>query len=122
MSTSKIPDEIEVDGNTVSYSQDVTEKLNYFFSTISDKLKAQQTKLKPGTNADIDGITIKEHVHSKVPADVNFKIPLMRLPDLKSSIKFLDASKATGLDGITLSAEIISPSLLEIIDISLHSG
>ena len=66
-------------------------------------------------------------MHDKVPADVNFKIPLMKLPDLKSSFKSLDHSKAIGLDGITpkirkLSAEIISTSILEIISISLNSG
>ena len=58
----KIPDEIVFASNTISDSQDDIEKLHYFFSTISDKLKAQYTK--PTTNADIDWKTIKYHVHS----------------------------------------------------------
>lgn len=48
----------------------------------------------------------------------------MKLSDLKSNIKSIDVTKATGLDGILptifkLSAESISPSLLEIIYMSL---
>ena len=39
LSTSKIPDENEFDGNAISDSQAVIEKLNYFFSIASDKLK-----------------------------------------------------------------------------------
>ena len=59
--------------------------------------------------------------------EVHFKIPLMKLADLKANINSLDANKATGLDGLTpkiikLSVDIISPSLLEIIKMSLLSG
>ena len=66
-------------------------------------------------------------MNGKVPADVHFKIPLMKLAYLKSSINSLDATKATGLDGLTpkiikLSVDIISPSLLEIINMSLLTG
>ena len=51
----------------------------------------------------------------------------MKLAELKSSINSIDATKATGLDGLTpkiikLSVDIISPSLLEIINMSLLTG
>ena len=64
---------------------------------------------------------------NKVPADVKFTIPLMKLSDLKSCINSLDASKAIGLDGISpriikLSSEIISPTLLDIINASFITG
>ena len=46
-STSKISDEIKFDGSTTCSSQEVIEKLNYFFfSTITNKLKAQQNKVE----------------------------------------------------------------------------
>ena len=58
---------------------------------------------------------------------MKFQIPLMKLPDLISIIGSLDASKVTGLDGITAkilksSTEIICPSLLKIINISISTG
>ena len=51
----------------------------------------------------------------------------MKLPDLISIIGSLDASKATGLDGTTAkilksSTEIVCPSLLKIINISISIG
>ena len=64
---------------------------------------------------------------NKVPADVKFTIPLMKLSDLKSCINSLDASKTIGLDGISpriikLSSEIISSTLLDIINASFITG
>ena len=58
---------------------------------------------------------------------MQFKIPLMTLENLLTSIRSLDPSKATGLDWITpkivkLSAEVISPTLLRIINTSISSG
>ena len=46
----------------------------------------------------------------------------MKLPDLVASMKSLDTTKATGIDGITpsvikRSADVIAPSLLHIINI-----
>ena len=51
----------------------------------------------------------------------------MKLTDVKSSINSLDATKVSGLDGVTpknikLSVDIISPSLLDIINMSLRNG
>ena len=63
---------------------------------VSDKLKAEN----PST-ADPDLTLLNNHVNSKVPANTKFNIPLMNLTDLVSSIKSLDPTKATGLDGIS---------------------
>ena len=62
-----------------------------------------------------------------MPSNVKFQIPLMKLPDLISIIGSLDASKAIGLDGITAkilksSTDIVCPSLLKIINISISTG
>ena len=58
---------------------------------------------------------------------MTFVIPYMKLPELQRIIKSLDANKATGLDGISArliksTAHIISPSLLQIINISISTG
>ena len=121
--TSKVPNELLVDGKNVTDPKDIIEKLNIFFSSISDKLKTEQSKSKTQNNCK----KTKEHVNGKVPADVHFKIPLRKLADLRSSINSLDATKATGLNGLTpkiikLSVDIISPSRLEIINMSLLTG
>ena len=120
---SNIPSELLIGDKNFTDPKDVIEKLNLFFSKISDKLKAEKSKPSTQTNHE----KIKEHVDNKVPADVHFRIPLMKLADLKSSINSLDSTKATGLDGVTpkiikLSVDIISPSLLDIINMSLHNG
>ena len=120
---SKLPDELIIDGDSYCEQQDVVEKLNIFFSSISDKLKTNQSNQGSG----VDWKTIEEHMTNKVPADVKFTIPLMKLSDLKSCINSLDASKAIGLDGISpriikLSSEIISPTLLDIINASFITG
>ena len=94
---SKLPDELVIDGDSYCEPQDVVEKLNIFFSSISDKLKTNQSNQGSG----VDWKTIEEHVANKVPADVKFTIPLMKLSDLKSCINSLDASKAIGLVGIS---------------------
>ena len=121
--TSKVPNELLLDGKNVTDPKNVIEKLNIFFLSISDKLKTEQSKSRTQNNCE----KIKEHVNGKVPADIHFKIPLRKLTDLKSSINSSNATKATGLDGLTpkiieLSVDIISPSLLEIINMSLLTG
>ena len=120
---SKLPDELIIDEEKINDPTVIIENLNCFFSTISEKLKSQQTETGP----EFDWGKFKSHVESKVPESVQFQIPLMTLENLITSIRSLDPSEATGLDGITpkivkLSAEVISPTLLRIINTSISSG
>ena len=62
-----------------------------------------------------------------IPNDVNFNISKLKLQDLTNSIKYLDCTKATGIDGLSprilkLSAEIASSTLLDIINKFLQNG
>ena len=64
---------------------------------------------------------------TKIPLNVTFQISCMKLPELLCIIKSLDTNKATGLDGISAkllksAAHVISPSLLEIINVSISTG
>ena len=112
------------DGSVSNNTEDIIEKLNIFFSTtISDKLKAEHAS----DHTSPDFTLLNDHVNNKVPSNIQFKIPLMKLPELISSIKSLDPTKATGLDGISpkvfkSSAEIVSPILLKLINISIQTG
>ena len=54
-------------------------------------------------------------------------MPLLKLEELKSILSSLNPKKSTGLDGISpklikLAAEVLAPSLLQMINISLHTG
>ena len=77
--------------------------------------------------ASFDWDTFKSYVHNKVHEHVHFQIPVMTYDDLLSSIRSLDITKATGLDGITpkilkLSSDVIAHPILRIINISMHTG
>ena len=48
----KIPDEIVIDDNTYYDKNDVIEQLNYFFTTISDRLKSNDTENHDTVNYD----------------------------------------------------------------------
>ena len=122
-SEQRIPHELIIDNKTYNEISDIIEKLNHYFSTISAKLQIDHAQ----ENLPFDLSKLTNYVDSKVPSNVKFQIPLMKLPDLISIIGSLDASKATGLDGITAkilksSSEIICPSLLKIINISISTG
>ena len=67
------------------------------------------------------------NVDSRILQNVHFKIPKMTLLDLINNIKSLDATKATGLDGLSprilkLAADVIAPSLLNFINMSFQTG
>ena len=74
-------------------------------------------------NADV----LKEFINSKKPENIHFKVPLITSDELKSILKSLDPNKSTGIDGISkkmlkLASDVLLPSLLQIINISLHTG
>ena len=74
-------------------------------------------------NADV----IKEFITSKKLENIHFNVPLIKSDELKSKLKSLDPSKSTGIDGISpkmlkLASDVLLPSLLPMINISLHFG
>ena len=119
-----LPEELIVDAITYNYPQDVAAKLNSYFANINERIKGGQPSQETlKTNLS----EIKSYTHSLIPDNVNFKIPLMKLPDLVASMKSLNTTKATGKDGITpsvinRSADVIAPGLFHIINISIQSG
>ena len=85
------------DGSVSNDMENIIEKLNLFISSIRDKLKAEETS----DTTSPDFTVLNDHVNSKVPSNIQCKVPLMKLTELISSIKSLDTTKATGLDGIS---------------------
>ena len=117
-------DEIILDGQSTTDTVSILEKLNHYFSTISNKLKSEHPQDSPEYDAvNLDTCNyIKNKIH-----DIQFSIPFMKLSDLITAMKSLDVTKAIGLDSLTpkilkTSSEIIAPALLKIINISLLNG
>ena len=78
-------------------------------------------------NNGFDWDTLNSYVRSKVPENVYFQIPLMTHDELLSSIRSLDSTKATGLDGIMqknikFSSDVLVHLILKIINISIING
>ena len=101
------------------------EQLNYFFCSISKRLKSDDSQ-----NNDIneyDFTNVKEYVESKIPNEIHFKIPIMKDAELTNALESLNTKKSTGLDGLSpkifkLSARLFGPSLLKMINYSINSG
>ena len=97
--------------------------MNKYFTSISNKLKEESCD----NTLPYDFSKLNAYVESKIPQNVTFQIPFMKLNDLLSIINSLDPNKATGLDGISAkllksSVHVICTSLLEIINLSISSG
>ncbi len=67
------------------------------------------------------------YIDTKLPEDTKFTIPDVSVTFIANQIKTLENSKGTGLDGISanylkLVADIVSPVLAKIFNLSLHTG
>ena len=96
--------------------------MNTYFAKISDRFITQKRKYNE-QNLN----RLKEYVNTKLPTDVSFKIPLLKEDELKSILNWLDSNKSTGTDAISpkmlkLTSDVILPSLLQMINISIHTG
>ena len=70
---------------------------------------------------------LSDFIQSKVPSQVEFRIPFIKLDQTESLLNKLDTSKATGLDDLgpyflKLSAEYIAPSITYLINLSILEG
>ena len=120
-----MPDELITGDKTFNTHTDVINKLNAFFANISETIQ----KTTPDTSQSTEYVPSKlnEHVNSRIPNNVFFKIPTLTMNNLKSTQNSLDATKATGLDGISprilkLAGDVIAPSLLTMINMSFETG
>ena len=92
---------------------DVFNETNKYFTSISDKLREESGD----DTLPYDFSKLNAYVESKIPQNVKFTIPVMKIDDLPSIINSLDPNKATGLAGISArilksSANVFYPSLL----------
>ena len=111
------------DGQATTDTLSILEKLNQYFSIISERLQAEQ----PQNSPEFDSKNLENYIKSKVPNNIQFSIPYMKLADLIATLNSLNVTKATGLDGLTpkilkTSANAIAPTLLKIKNTSLQNG
>ncbi|MCU7800562.1 MAG: reverse transcriptase family protein [gamma proteobacterium symbiont of Lucinoma myriamae] len=121
---SSIPEELKVDSESYNDLQTIVNKLNSYFANISDRLKTTNQVDNYNQN---DLNKLKTFIETKVPNEVQFNIPLMTMSGLINEIKALDITKATGIDGLSpkilkSSVDILSVTLLKMINISIHTG
>ena len=121
-----LPHELKIDNTIINDENTILNELNCFFTTISDKLKHDHNS-SINSNSDRNFDQLKEYIDIKVPANIEFKIPFIKVADVVSILNSLDANKATGLDNISprfikLSAEVIAPSLTKLINTSFSTG
>ena len=122
VSSSNLPDELIINDETFTGSENVATKLNEYFTSIADILDKNQDK---STDPDLD--RLQHFTNNKLPENTFFSIPLITSDQVLSYINKLDSSKATGVDGlgpriIKLAANILTPSITILINKSINAG
>ena len=110
---------IKCESGMITNEKDLTQHFNNYFVNVASKLK------KTIINSEFEHLNT--FVQSKVPSNVEFKIPLTNVGFVRKFLSNLNVSKVTGLDNIgpkilKISANIIAPSLVYIINKSVISG
>ena len=102
--------------------EEIIDEMNSYFAKVSDRLIKDKWPV-----SDHSADVLKEFINSKKTENIHFKVPLIKSDELKFILKSLDLNKSTDLDGISpkilkLASDVLLPSLLQKINISLHTG
>ena len=121
-SSNTLPDEIKIDNETYSNSEDIASKLNEYFASVSDHFGSHSD---PVDTPDFS--KLNDYVNSKVPSHIHFSIPHITIKQVTDFIRGLSPNKATGLDGLgprilKLAAVILAPSITSLINKSIDSA
>ena len=121
-SNKRLPEEIIINNECITQSNDIAQKLNEYFTSIADILN-QNDNETPTLNTE----KMTQFVNEKIPNNIFFNIPYISPEQVTYYINKLNCSKATGLDGIgprilKLSVDAISPSIAELINKSITTG
>ncbi|MCG8048126.1 MAG: reverse transcriptase domain-containing protein, partial [Candidatus Thiodiazotropha endolucinida] len=118
-----LPQELNIDDTSFCDKNEIANKLNHYFASISERLASEQNQ----ENIPFDTSVLKEYIRTKIPDNIQFRIPLMKYQELNSILTSLDVTKATGFDGLTAralksAAPVVCPTLLNIINSSIATG
>ena len=117
-----LPDELEINGQQYTNSQDIAFKLNDYFASISEYINTEDAI----TSAP-DLTKLETYISSKIPLDTFFRIPKITVNQVSEFINGLNPAKATGLDGIgprilKLASTVLSPSITALIKKSIETA
>ena len=117
-----LPDELEINGQQYTNSQDIAFKLNDFFASISDYINTNDV-----VTSALDLTKLETYISSKIPLDTFFCIPKITVNQVSEFINGLNPAKATGLDGIgprilKLVSTVLSPSITALINKSIETA
>ena len=122
ISSSNLPDELIINNETITGSENVASKLNNYFTSIADILYKNSNE---ASNFDLG--RLQHFTNSKLARNTFFHIPLIASDQVLSYINKLDSTKATDVDGlgpriIKLAAGILAPSITLVINKSIKTG
>ncbi len=117
---STLPQSMTFDDEICYNFKEIIDKLNSFFSTIGGIAANNDYSI-------LNMEKLNNFVQSKVPSNISFQIPLIKVDETKLMINKLDATKATGADDLgpyflKSSSDIIASSITYLINLSIIQG
>ncbi|MCG8066696.1 MAG: hypothetical protein JAY84_02445 [Candidatus Thiodiazotropha taylori] len=118
----RMPSVLQTEEGMSSDPQIIIDEMNLFFTKVSERIIKDKRPF-----SDQHAVKILDFVNSRKPENIHFQVPLITSDELKSILKSLDPNKSTGIDGISpkmlkLASDVLLPSLLQISNISIHTG
>ena len=121
-SSNTLPDELIINNQKFSNSEDIAFKLNNYFAKISELF---QDKDEIPTRPDFT--KLNEFINDRIPNDIRFEIPFISIAQVSILINGLNIAKATGLDSIgprilKMANDILAPSIAALINKSIKTA
>ena len=107
---------------TYSDSQNIARKLKEYFASVCDHFSSHNNPVDaPDMNK------LNEYINSKVPSHVYFSVPYITTQQVIESIRGLNSTKATGLDGLgprilKMAAGVLAHSIISLINKNIDSS
>ena len=121
-SSNTLPDELIINDQKFSNSEDIAFKLNNYFAKISELFQDNdEIPTRP------DFTKLNEFINDRIPNDIRFEIPFISIAQVSEFISGLNIAKATGLDGIgprilKMANDILAPSIAALINKSIKTA
>ena len=117
-----LPDELKINDETYSDSQNIASKLNEYFASVCDHFSSHSDPVDAPDMKKLD-----DYVSRKVPSHIHFTVPYITTQQVVEFIHGLNPTKATGIDGLgprilKMAAGVLSPSITSLINKSIDSS
>ena len=117
-----LPDELEINGQQYTNSQDITIKLKDYLASICEYINTNDI-----ITSSPDLTKLETDISSKIQLDTYFRIPKRIVNQVSEFINGLNPAKATGLDGIgprilKLASAVLTPSISALINKSIETA